>query len=125
MHAILDELSIGGFFSAITSAEDVTRGKPDPQVYLTAALRVNVLPNRCIVIEDAPAGVEGAKRANMRSIGVLTDDGLWHSQPGGFEPHKREVLVHAHFESPRRIEDRDSARGERVQPIHSEDDLFE
>jgi HAD superfamily hydrolase (TIGR01509 family) len=72
VHAILDELSIGGFFSAITSAEDVTRGKPDPQVYLTAALRVNVLPNRCIVIEDAPAGVEGAKRANMRSIGVLT-----------------------------------------------------
>ncbi len=70
--AIVDELSIGGFFSAITSAEDVTRGKPDPQVYLTAAQRVNVLPNRCIVIEDAPAGVEGAKRANMRSIGVLT-----------------------------------------------------
>ena len=72
VHAILDELKIGGFFSAISSAEDVTRGKPDPQVYLTAASRLSVLPNRCIVIEDAPAGVEGAKRANMRSVGVLT-----------------------------------------------------
>jgi HAD superfamily hydrolase (TIGR01509 family) len=70
--AIVDELNIAGYLSAITSAEDVTRGKPDPQVYLTAASRLGVLPSRCIVVEDAPAGIEGAKRAGMRNIGVLT-----------------------------------------------------
>ncbi len=72
VEAIVDELNIAGFFGALVSAEDVTRGKPDPQVYITAATRLGVLPMRCIVIEDAPAGLEGAKRANMRSIGVLT-----------------------------------------------------
>jgi len=48
----------------------VSKGKPDPEVYLTAASRVGVPPDRCIVVEDAVAGVEGAHRAGMRSIGV-------------------------------------------------------
>lgn len=69
---ILDELLIEGFFGAIVSAEDVTRGKPDPQVYLTAAARLNAMPVRSIVIEDAPAGLEGARRAGMRCVGVRT-----------------------------------------------------
>ena len=46
------------------------RGKPDPEVFLVAASRVGVSPDRCIVVEDAAAGVEGARRAGMRSIGV-------------------------------------------------------
>lgn len=54
---------------AIVSAEDVHKGKPDPEVYLTAASRVGVPPGRCIVVEDA-AGIEGARSAGMRSIGV-------------------------------------------------------
>lgn len=70
--AILDALGIWSFFEAITSAEDVQRGKPDPQVFLVAAEKLNTPPNRCIVVEDAPAGVEGARRAGMRSIGVLS-----------------------------------------------------
>jgi HAD superfamily hydrolase (TIGR01509 family) len=69
---ILDELDIAGFFGAITSSEDVTRGKPDPQVYVLAASRLGVVNSRCIVIEDAPAGIEGAARAGMKSIGVLS-----------------------------------------------------
>ena len=52
------------------SAEDVHRGKPDPEVYLLAATRVGVPGNRCIVVEDGVAGIEGARRAGMRSIGV-------------------------------------------------------
>jgi len=52
------------------SAEDVRRGKPDPEVYLAAASRLAASPDRCIVVEDAVAGVEGARRAGMRSIGV-------------------------------------------------------
>ncbi len=72
VEAIVDAVGIRPFFNAITSSEDVTRGKPDPQVYLVAAQRVGASPARSIVIEDAPAGVEGAKRAGMTSIGVLT-----------------------------------------------------
>ena len=57
-------------FQDIVSAEDVHRGKPDPEVYLLAASRVGVPAERCIVVEDAGAGIEGAHRAGMRSIGI-------------------------------------------------------
>jgi len=70
--AILDALGIAHYFGAITSSEDVARGKPDPQVYLVAAQRLGVPPARCVVVEDAPAGVEGARRAGMRCIGVTS-----------------------------------------------------
>jgi beta-phosphoglucomutase len=70
--AILDALGIAHYFGAITSSEDVARGKPDPQVYLVAAQRLGVLPARCVVVEDAPAGVQGARRAGMRCIGVTS-----------------------------------------------------
>jgi HAD superfamily hydrolase (TIGR01509 family) len=73
--AIVDSLGIRGYFGALTSAEDVTRGKPDPQVYLLAAERVGALPAQSIVIEDAPAGAEGARRAGMACIGVLSSHG--------------------------------------------------
>ena len=67
---ILQTLSLGDVFEGIVSAEDVHRGKPDPEVYLVAASKVGVPPERCIVVEDAAAGIEGARRASMRSIGV-------------------------------------------------------
>jgi len=70
--AIVRALGIAHYFGAITSSEDVTRGKPDPQVYLIAAQRLSVPPARCVVVEDAPAGVEGARRAGMRCIGVTS-----------------------------------------------------
>lgn len=68
--AIVEALSAENIFQAIVSAEDVHRGKPDPEVYLLAASRVGVSPERCIVVEDAVAGIEGARRAGMHSIGV-------------------------------------------------------
>ena len=70
IEAVLAVLALGPVFQALVSAEDVTRGKPDPQVFLTAASRLGSAPDRSIVVEDAPAGVEGARRAGMRSIGV-------------------------------------------------------
>lgn len=69
---IVEALGLGHLFGAITAAEDVTRGKPDPQVFLLAAERLGIPPERCIVVEDAPAGLEGARRAGMRCIGVRT-----------------------------------------------------
>ncbi len=68
--AVLEALSATHIFQAIVSADDVHRGKPDPEVYLTAAARVGVPPEQCIVVEDALAGIEGARRAGMRCIGV-------------------------------------------------------
>jgi beta-phosphoglucomutase len=70
VEAIVAALGIAAYFDAISSAEDVQRGKPDPQVFLVAAERVGVPPARCIVIEDAPAGLTGAQRGGMRAIGV-------------------------------------------------------
>ena len=67
---VLDALGAGHYFRGIVSAEDVHRGKPDPEVYLAAASRVGAPPARCIVVEDAAAGIEGARRACMRSVGV-------------------------------------------------------
>lgn len=72
VETVLDVLDIGSFFSTIVAAEDVERGKPDPQVFLLAARRVETPPERCVVIEDAPAGIEAAHRAGMRTIGVQT-----------------------------------------------------
>ncbi len=70
LDVVLEVIGLAGYFQAIVSAEDVTRGKPDPQVFLTAASRLGALPSECIVVEDAVAGVEAARRGGMRSIGV-------------------------------------------------------
>ncbi|HEY3342666.1 MAG TPA: HAD family phosphatase [Anaerolineae bacterium] len=70
--AVMDASHIRDYFGTLVAAEDVSRGKPDPEVYQTAAARLGVEPSHCIIIEDAPAGVEGARRAGMACIGVLT-----------------------------------------------------
>jgi len=59
-------------FAAVVTGFDVTRGKPDPQVFLLAAARLGVPPHRAIVVEDAPAGVEAAHRAGMKCIGLVS-----------------------------------------------------
>jgi len=73
IEVVLEALRLADQFQATVSAEDVARGKPDPQVYLLAAARLGATPARSIVVEDAPAGIEGARRAGMRSIGVRHD----------------------------------------------------
>jgi len=66
----LQALQLNGTFEAIVSGDDVTHSKPDPEIYLTAAQCLGVFPAACIAIEDAPSGVESAKRAGMRCIAV-------------------------------------------------------
>jgi HAD superfamily hydrolase (TIGR01509 family) len=70
IQTILDVLGLHACFNAAVAAEDVLRGKPDPQVFLLAAERLGVAPPRAIVVEDGRAGIEGARRAGMRSIGI-------------------------------------------------------
>jgi beta-phosphoglucomutase-like phosphatase (HAD superfamily) len=67
---ILSSLGISEIFDAIVTEEDVERGKPHPDAFLLAAKRCGVEPRRCVVIEDAPSGLEAAKAAGMRCIGV-------------------------------------------------------
>ena len=73
IETVLEVLSATHIFDAIVSAEDVRKGKPDPEVYLLAAERVGVAPAKCIVVEDAVAGIAAARAAGMRSIGVTQD----------------------------------------------------
>ncbi len=64
-------LHLNGAFGALISGAEVQRGKPDPDIFLVAAQWLNMLPQDCLVIEDAPAGIEAAHRAGMKAIGVL------------------------------------------------------
>jgi beta-phosphoglucomutase family hydrolase len=80
---IFSVLPIDTYFDAVVTGDDVTSGKPDPEIFLQAARRVNVQPENCIVLEDAPAGVEAARRAGMKSIGINSQKKLladWHVQ---------------------------------------------
>lgn len=69
---VLEQVGLTGAFDTIVTAEDVSRGKPDPEGFLLAARRLGVPPERCLVIEDAPGGIEGARRAGMHSLAVTT-----------------------------------------------------
>src|SRR5262249_10275720 len=70
--AVLPVLGLERFFDAVVSAEDVTVGKPDPATFLEAARRVGASPSACVVVEDAPGGLLGGRRAGMRTVGVLS-----------------------------------------------------
>lgn len=67
---LLDLTQIGAYFETSVAMEDTTRGKPDPQVFLIAAARLGLEPARCVVMEDAPAGIEAAKAGGMAAIGI-------------------------------------------------------
>lgn len=67
---ILSQLGIGSWFQTVVTAEDTERHKPDPDVFLEAARRLNVLPHRCVVYEDTDLGMEAARRAGMRGVDV-------------------------------------------------------
>jgi len=71
--AVFEVLSLEPFLDAVVSADEVGRGKPDPAIFLEAARRLGLAPGRCVVVEDAPAGIEAARRAGMPSIGVLSE----------------------------------------------------
>jgi beta-phosphoglucomutase family hydrolase len=71
--AFLKMLGIESFFQAIVSGEEVARGKPDPQIFILAAEKLNAEPRCCAVIEDAVGGVAAARAAGMRSVGVAAN----------------------------------------------------
>lgn len=68
----LDGLGIRKYFDAVIDSTMVIKGKPDPQIYLKAAEELNTLPENCVVMEDALAGIQSAKSAGMDVIGLYT-----------------------------------------------------
>ncbi len=79
--AVIGALGLAGWFDARVVAEDVPRGKPFPDVFLAAAARLGLPPERCLVVEDSVAGVQAGRAAGMKTIGVnaspLTGADLW------------------------------------------------
>ena len=69
---ILDGLPLRPYFDAVVDASMIKHGKPDPEIYRTAAKRVGVEPARCVVFEDALAGIEAGIRAGMAVVALAT-----------------------------------------------------
>jgi beta-phosphoglucomutase family hydrolase len=69
---VLGITGLAGLFRAVAAAEDVSRGKPDPEVFLKAAEKLGVQPSACVVIEDAQVGIRAAKAAGMKALAVTT-----------------------------------------------------
>ncbi|WP_449255880.1 HAD family hydrolase [Bosea sp. (in: a-proteobacteria)] len=72
IEVVLDTLGLRSRFATIVSPSQGFRGKPHPDMFLAAAERMKVDPADCIVFEDAPLGVEAARRAGMRAVALLT-----------------------------------------------------
>ena len=77
---MLDEIGLTPFFDVQITGDDVTVGKPDPQVFRLGAERLDVAPERCLVIEDAAAGVEAAHGGGMAAIAVSTEPSNRHRE---------------------------------------------
>ena len=69
---VLDNLQLRSYFPVIISAGDVQVSKPHPEVFLKAAERLSIAPERCIVFEDSPKGIEAARRAGMKAVGITS-----------------------------------------------------
>ncbi len=70
VHKILDTLGIRHLFPVVVTGDQVTNQKPHPEIFLTAAHRLGVRPERCLVFEDSELGIEGAVRAGMKWVRV-------------------------------------------------------
>ena len=72
IETVMGMIELSDYFDAITAAEDVSNGKPNPEVFLKAAEKIKVDPKNCVVFEDAHVGIEAGLAANMQVIAVAT-----------------------------------------------------
>lgn len=68
--AILDELGLKNAFQATVTGDEVSQGKPDPEIFLKAAQALNTAPDQCMAVEDSPNGILAARRADMFTVAV-------------------------------------------------------
>ena len=92
---ILDGLSLRHRFGAVVSPSMGFRGKPHPDVFLEAARRIGAAPETCIVFEDAPLGIEAARRAGMRAVAITT-----MLEPARFAGYDNVVAIASDFTDP-------------------------
>jgi HAD superfamily hydrolase (TIGR01509 family) len=82
---LLDEKGIKGYFDIILAAEDVVKAKPDPEIFLRAALGLSCPPEKCVIMEDSIFGVKSAKAARMKCIaipsGAYSEEELRQQEP--------------------------------------------
>ena len=71
---ILDTLSIRSYFDCIVGGHEIIKGKPDPEIFNTIALKLNVKNKECVVFEDSIGGVIAAKNASMKVVGITTTE---------------------------------------------------
>ena len=88
VETILEMVGFGPYFQAIVCAEDVTRGKPNPEVFLTGAARLGLEPTNCAVFEDAYAGLEAAKAGRMKAIALSTTH-----PASALEPYEPDLIL--------------------------------
>ena len=69
---VLDNLNLRRYFPVVVGPDDVAASKPDPEVFLKAAELLDVAPEKCIVFEDSPKGIEAARRAGMKAVGITS-----------------------------------------------------
>ena len=72
IETVIELIGLSNHFNAITAAEDVSKGKPDPEVFLKAAEKISIDPENCIVFEDALVGIDAGLAANMNVVAVAT-----------------------------------------------------
>ena len=72
IETVINIIGLSDYFDAITAAEDVSNGKPDPEVFLKASKKIGIAPENCIVFEDAHVGIQAAIAAGMKVVAVAT-----------------------------------------------------
>ncbi|MEM6910144.1 MAG: HAD family phosphatase [Verrucomicrobiota bacterium] len=92
---IVEVLGLRGQFHQVTAAEDVTKGKPAPDVFLKAAEKIDRLPGNCVVIEDSHAGLEAGRAAGMKTVAVATTHPLASLQADLVVPDMTHVSLSA------------------------------
>jgi len=68
---VLAKVGLIEYFDALVTGDDISHSKPDPEIYLKAAELLGIAADECIAIEDAPAGIESAKRAGMKCVAFI------------------------------------------------------
>ena len=69
---LVDEKNLRAYFDVIVTADDVRYSKPHPEIFLTSAMKLNCIPEKCVVVEDLVFGVKAARKSNMKCIAVLS-----------------------------------------------------
>lgn len=72
VHFVFEKCRIGQYFTTVVCGDDVARCKPDPEIYLTAARKLGLAPEECLVFEDAKAGIKAANNAGMKVVALAT-----------------------------------------------------